>query len=61
GVPAVTFPVGFGPSGLPLGLQVVGAHLGDRQMLDVASWCSRQIGTGCGLAPPPKVTYPAVV
>lgn len=61
GVPAVTFPVGFGPSGLPLGLQVVGAYLGDCQMLDVASWCSRQIGTGCGLAPPPKVTYPAVV
>ncbi len=60
GVPAVTFPVGFGPTGLPLGLQVVGAYLGDRKMLDVASWCSRQIGTGCRLAPLPRETLPAV-
>ncbi|SCC91180.1 Amidase [Thiomonas sp. X19] len=61
GVPAVTFPVGRGPTGLPLGLQVVGAYLDDRKTLDVAAWCSRQIGTGCGLAPPPKETFPAVV
>lgn len=60
GVPAVTFPVGFGPAGLPLGLQVVGAYQGDRKMLDVASWCSKQIGAGCGLAPLPRGTFSAV-
>lgn len=49
GVPAVTFPVGYGPAGLPLGLQVVGGYLADRKTLDVARWCSRQVGIRPGL------------
>lgn len=54
GVPAVTFPVGRGPSGLPLGFQVVGAYLDDRKTLDVAAWCNRHIGVRLGLSPSPS-------
>jgi len=39
GVPAVTIPVGFGPQGLPLGLQIVGAQGKDKQVLSTALWC----------------------
>lgn len=39
GVPSVGFPTALGPHGLPMGLQVVGAELGDRQTLEVAQWC----------------------
>jgi Asp-tRNA(Asn)/Glu-tRNA(Gln) amidotransferase A subunit family amidase len=39
GVPAVTIPVGFGPRGLPLGLQIVGAQGKDNQVLSAARWC----------------------
>jgi Asp-tRNA(Asn)/Glu-tRNA(Gln) amidotransferase A subunit family amidase len=38
GVPAVTVPAGFGPSGVPLGAQLVGAALGDKALLDLAAW-----------------------
>jgi Asp-tRNA(Asn)/Glu-tRNA(Gln) amidotransferase A subunit family amidase len=44
GVPAVTLPVGLGPSGLPLGLQVVGRHRADAHMLAVAAWCESKLG-----------------
>lgn len=44
GVPAVTFPVGRGPTGLPLGLQVVGAYLDDQRTLEMATWCSGVAG-----------------
>ncbi len=39
GVPAVTIPVGFGPRGLPLGLQLVGRKGKDKELLAVARWC----------------------
>ncbi len=39
GVPAVTIPVGFGPRGLPLGLQIVGAQGKDSELLSTARWC----------------------
>jgi Asp-tRNA(Asn)/Glu-tRNA(Gln) amidotransferase A subunit family amidase len=39
GVPAVTIPVGFGPRGLPLGLQFVGAAGRDGRVLSAAQWC----------------------
>ena len=39
GVPAVTIPVGFGPRGLPLGLQIAGAQGMDNQLLSTAHWC----------------------
>ena len=39
GVPALTIPVGFGPRGLPLGLQLVGRKGKDGELLSVARWC----------------------
>jgi Asp-tRNA(Asn)/Glu-tRNA(Gln) amidotransferase A subunit family amidase len=39
GVPAITIPTGFGPRGLPLGLQIVGPHGKDEQALAAARWC----------------------
>ena len=39
GVPAITIPVGFGPRGLPLGMQLVGAQGKDGHLLSVARWC----------------------
>jgi len=39
GVPAITIPVGFGPRGLPLGLQIVGSLGKDDEALSVANWC----------------------
>jgi Asp-tRNA(Asn)/Glu-tRNA(Gln) amidotransferase A subunit family amidase len=39
GVPAITIPVGFGPLGLPLGLQIVGPRGKDGQTLSSAHWC----------------------
>jgi Asp-tRNA(Asn)/Glu-tRNA(Gln) amidotransferase A subunit family amidase len=38
GVPAITIPVGLGPSGMPLGLQIVGAQGEDDRTLSVAAW-----------------------
>jgi Asp-tRNA(Asn)/Glu-tRNA(Gln) amidotransferase A subunit family amidase len=42
GVPAVTIPTGLGPSGLPLGLQIVGAPGDDRRLLQTAWWVERR-------------------
>jgi len=39
GVPAVTIPVGSGPRGLPLGLQLVGRKGKDGELLSAARWC----------------------
>jgi len=41
GVPAVTIPVGTGPHGMPLGLQIVGGAGRDGAVLAVAAWCER--------------------
>ena len=38
GAPAVVIPTGLGPSGLPLGLQLVGARGSDRRLLAAAAW-----------------------
>jgi Asp-tRNA(Asn)/Glu-tRNA(Gln) amidotransferase A subunit family amidase len=43
GVPAITIPVGFGPAGLPLGLQIVGRELEDDQALTIAAWCESHL------------------
>jgi aspartyl-tRNA(Asn)/glutamyl-tRNA(Gln) amidotransferase subunit A len=37
GNPAVTLPCGFGDDGLPIGLQLIGPHLGDAQLLRAAA------------------------
>jgi len=39
GVPAITIPAGFGPRGMPLGLQMVGRRGGDEPLLSAARWC----------------------
>jgi Asp-tRNA(Asn)/Glu-tRNA(Gln) amidotransferase A subunit family amidase len=43
GVPAVTIPVGLGPAGLPLGMQIIGASGTDDATLAVAAWCESQL------------------
>ena len=44
GAPALTIPAGLGKHGMPLGLQLVGEHLQDARLLQVAQWCAEQIG-----------------
>jgi Asp-tRNA(Asn)/Glu-tRNA(Gln) amidotransferase A subunit family amidase len=41
GVPALTIPTGKGPSGLPLGLQIVGAAEEENYLLGTAAWCEK--------------------
>jgi aspartyl-tRNA(Asn)/glutamyl-tRNA(Gln) amidotransferase subunit A len=36
GIPAVTFPVGFDHQGLPIGMQLMGAHFQEERLLQVA-------------------------
>jgi amidase len=43
GLPCICFPAGLGPSGLPIGLQLVGLRGGDRDLLRVAAWVVRQL------------------
>ena len=49
-MPAVSIPSGFGPRGLPLGLQVVGRYREDEHVLKVASWIEATLGFNPGLA-----------
>jgi Asp-tRNA(Asn)/Glu-tRNA(Gln) amidotransferase A subunit family amidase len=44
GAPAITIPVGLGPAGMPLGLQIVGRHRDDERVLGVAAWCEARLG-----------------
>jgi Asp-tRNA(Asn)/Glu-tRNA(Gln) amidotransferase A subunit family amidase len=43
-VPCVTVPAGFGPDGLPLGIQIVGRRGDDRAVLAWAQWVAAAIG-----------------
>lgn len=43
GVPAISIPVGLGPSGLPLGLQIVGRFGEDDALLAAARWCENEV------------------
>ena len=43
GVPAVSLPAGNGPSGLPLGVQLVGAPRGEAALLAVAAWVEARL------------------
>lgn len=51
GVPAISIPSGFGPYGLPLGVQIIGSYLKDDKLVAVAQWCEQQIGLGPLIAP----------
>jgi Asp-tRNA(Asn)/Glu-tRNA(Gln) amidotransferase A subunit family amidase len=42
GQPAITLPLLTGPSGLPLGVQLVGARMDDARLFRTADWISRQ-------------------
>jgi Asp-tRNA(Asn)/Glu-tRNA(Gln) amidotransferase A subunit family amidase len=43
-VPAITLPGFAGPHNLPIGIQLVGAHLADTKLLRSAAWIERAIG-----------------
>jgi amidase len=50
GLPATVAPVGFSDSGLPVGVQIIGAKLEDRTTIDFARGLSDLIG---GFVAPP--------
>ncbi len=50
GMPAITIPSGFGPRGLPLGIQVVGRYREDQAALEVAAWTEATLAFKPGLA-----------
>lgn len=39
GVPAVSTPCGLTQDGLPVAIQLIGRHGGDRELLQIATWC----------------------
>jgi Asp-tRNA(Asn)/Glu-tRNA(Gln) amidotransferase A subunit family amidase len=43
GLPAVSLPIGPGPGGLPIGLQLVGPRFGDARLLDIAAPIERRL------------------
>ena len=43
GLPAISLPAGTGPSGLPLGVQLVGAARGDERLLAAAAWIETRV------------------
>jgi Asp-tRNA(Asn)/Glu-tRNA(Gln) amidotransferase A subunit family amidase len=52
GAPAVTLPAGFGPNGLPLGIQIVGRYREDLRVLRIAKWLEAALGFDPGI---PKI------
>jgi len=44
--PAISVPAGFSTSGLPVGLQIVGPHRGDWQVLQLAHAFEQATGFG---------------
>lgn len=49
GTPAVTLPAGFGPNGLPLGIQLVGDYRNDLHVLRTAKWIEAMLGFDPGV------------
>ncbi len=43
GLPCITLPYGAGPSGLPLGVQLVGARDADARLLRTARWLAESV------------------
>ena len=52
-LPATVAPVGFGDSGLPIGVQIIGAKFEDRTTIDFAKGFSEPSG---GFTVPPNYT-----
>lgn len=46
GLPSLTIPCGHGPSGLPLGLQLVARPGEDGRLLEIGLWAERMLGRG---------------
>ncbi|WP_349368734.1 amidase [Salinarimonas sp.] len=53
GAPAASLPTGLSPEGLPLGMQLMGAPMADRRLLDAARWLQEALATA-GTWPFPK-------
>jgi len=51
GLPAIALPTGLGRQGLPMGIQIVGAHLADAWLLRVARWCRRHLQAPAQVSP----------
>ncbi|GAA0673756.1 amidase [Kitasatospora atroaurantiaca] len=51
-LPAAVAPVGLTPEGLPVGIQIIGPHLEDRTVTDLARHLTRLLG---GFQPPPQL------
>jgi Asp-tRNA(Asn)/Glu-tRNA(Gln) amidotransferase A subunit family amidase len=43
-VPCLTLPLFTGPTGMPIGAQLIGHRNRDRQLLDAARWVSATLG-----------------
>jgi amidase len=41
--PCITLPVGTGPKGLPLGVQLVGGRFRDEALFDIAAWAETHV------------------
>ena len=52
GLPALSVPAGFGPQGLPMGLQLIGRPRGDFPLLQLAALYEQAIGDWLAVAPP---------
>ena len=53
GLPALSVPLGFGPQGLPMGMQIIGAHGQDARVLSIGQ--AYHLATDWpGRAPPPR-------
>ncbi len=44
GLPTVVLPVGLAPNGLPTGVQLVGRHFAEAELLAAAGWCESHLG-----------------
>ena len=44
GLPAISLPAGFGPQGLPMGMQIIGPRGGDARLLQIAEAWHRATG-----------------